>query len=67
MGYKHDGHEIEASATKTSHGWKPGLSIDGVNYSFAETGPFHLKCFHEKEEALIYADAYAEWIIHKRD
>jgi hypothetical protein len=67
MGYKHDGHEIEASATKTSRGWKPGLRIDGVDRSFAAPGPFQVKFFHDEERALIYADACAEGIINKRD
>ena len=66
MGYKHDGHAVEASATKTHRGWKPGLRIDGEDRSFAATGPFQFKFFHDEEEALIYADACAEWIINNR-
>jgi hypothetical protein len=64
MGYKHDGHEVEASATQTRRGWKPELRIDGGNRPFAAAGRFQFKFFHDKEEALIYADACAEWLIN---
>jgi len=66
MGYTHDGHAVEASATKTDRGWKPGLRIDGKDRSLSETGRFQPKFFHDEEEALIYADACAEWIINNR-
>jgi len=66
MGYKHDGHAVEASATKTHRGWRPELRIDGEDRFFAATGRFQFKFFHNEEEALIYADACAEWIINNR-
>ncbi|MGB0049135.1 MAG: hypothetical protein WBP70_16920 [Terriglobales bacterium] len=64
MGYLHDGHGVEASATKTHRGWKPELRIDGEDRSFAPTGRFQFKFFRDEEEALIYADASAEWLIN---
>ena len=64
MGYLHDGHGVEASATKTPRGWKPKLRIDGEDRSFAPTGRFQFKFFRDEEEALIYADARAEWLIN---
>jgi len=64
--YKHDGHDLEASATKTHRGWRPELTIDGQSYSFAAMGCFQIKLFHDQEEALIYADACGEWLINNR-
>ncbi len=66
MGYLHDGHAVEASATKTQRGWQPELRIDGTVCTFAATGRFQFKLFPDEEEALIYADACAEWIINNR-
>jgi hypothetical protein len=66
MGYLHDGHSVEVSATKIHRGWKPGLRIDGEDRSFAATGRFQFEFFRDEEEALIYADACAEWIIDNR-
>jgi hypothetical protein len=66
MGYKHAGHAVEASATQTHRGWKPGLRIDGEDRPFAATGRFQFKFFRDKEDALIYADARGEWIINNR-
>jgi len=66
MAYKHDGHQLEASATKTHRGWKPELMIDGEDHSFAASGRFQIKFFHNREEALIYADACGEWLINNR-
>jgi len=66
MGYLHDGHAVEASATRTHRGWKPRLRIDGEDRSFAATGRFQSKFFRDEEEALIYADACAEWLINNR-
>ncbi len=64
MGYKHDGHEVEVSAIRTNRGWKPALRIDGGDRPFAAAGRFQIKFFHDEEEALIYADTWAEWLIN---
>ena len=66
MSYEHDGHAVETSATKTQRGWKPQLRIDGAVRTFAASGRFPFKFFRDEEEALIYADACAEWIINNR-
>jgi hypothetical protein len=66
MGYKHDGHVVEVSAVKTQRGWKPELKIDGAVRAFSATGRYQFKLFSDEEEALIYADSCAEWIINNR-
>ena len=66
MGYLHDGHAVEVSATKTHRGWKPAVKIDGEDRPFSATGRFESRFFRDEEEALIYADACAEWLIHNR-
>jgi len=66
MSYLHEGHTVEASAIKTHRGWKPELRIDGEQRSFAATGRFQFQFFQDEDEALIYADACAEWIINNR-
>ena len=54
------------SPTKTHRGWKPELRIDGQECSFAASGRFQFQFFHDEEEALIFADACAEWVIKNR-